>query len=910
MPSIVQRMQGKRKTAPTPPRGTPVLPQDPTAPRPSTPDTPRSTRRSGKPEFFQPLEGAPTGKKRTAPKTAPPLPKRTYHSTDDDSDNEIIYSGNLKRKTPTKAAPKPPAKRTRSTAPSHLPSPARSTASSPSSTLSRSLDDDEDESEEDMIVKKEPPARKRATRTKTLPLPPSPVKTPTKPKVSSPLKKVARRVAASVSDSEQEQEDQEMDEAEVEPEKEVEQSEPEEEDEIALIPTPPASSTPRKTPAKKTASRSTPASTPSRSSRSASTTVTPSRSSHRIQRLPASVADIENAPANLRNRLVGFHMEDEGYGKQVQDEDEESDEEEEDEEVVMRRRAAKGKGRATEDDEEEQEDASMADVEQDELPLPSLSVLPTPPSSPASSAYLASPLHTHLTSALAVLSGQRLPRPALAKDAQTTLPPREVGVTKFPYLEGGYDEWERPLRGALDEVVTKGMGNAVMLLGPRGVGKTMIIERTLSVLSYVHGPSAFATVRLSGLVHTTDRLALRSVAVQLQQQGFGGREFDIDDGDFSSNSATMSSLLRLLEPSSSASASTAGASASTSASTSTEETKSKPLVLIVDEFDLFAQHPRQSFLYCLLDIVQGNRRRGGVAVVGVSSRVDCLSLLEKRVRSRCQSHVLQVMPSSSLDAFLALAKRLMRADERLWELERGSGSEEHEWAKGWNEAVEVFVEGKKVEEYLERVWMVGGNVPTELRGVISHIFYRLDYLSRQSASFSPIPKLSFSLLPPLPSSSTRDPVLSSLTTLELNCLVGCKHLSASTADRQTGFNFEMLWEGYAQHAQRASVTGGAVRGVSAKSYSKAAMREAFDSLRAHELLLPRSSSSTAASTNTAGLGGPVVVPSLAYQAPVARDPFRLYRLVTWAKDVDDEVEARKGGECPEALRRWCKNWLA
>lgn len=85
----------------------------------------------------------------------------------------------------------------------------------------------------------------------------------------------------------------------------------------------------------------------------------------------------------------------------------------------------------------------------------------------------------------------------------------------------------------------------------------------------------------------------------------------------SSNSATMSTLLRLLEPSSS----TSTASTNSSSTHAPTSTRSKPLVLVVDEFDLFAQHPRQSFLYCLLDIVQGNRRRGGVAVVGVSSRV-------------------------------------------------------------------------------------------------------------------------------------------------------------------------------------------------------------------------------------------------------------------------------------------------
>jgi len=69
----------------------------------------------------------------------------------------------------------------------------------------------------------------------------------------------------------------------------------------------------------------------------------------------------------------------------------------------------------------------------------------------------------------------------------------------------------------------------------------------------------------------------------------------------------MTTLLRLLEPS--------------STDLKATEESSKPIILIVDEFDLFALHPRQSFLYCLLDIVQGNRRRGGVGVVGVSSRV-------------------------------------------------------------------------------------------------------------------------------------------------------------------------------------------------------------------------------------------------------------------------------------------------
>jgi Cdc6-like AAA superfamily ATPase len=65
----------------------------------------------------------------------------------------------------------------------------------------------------------------------------------------------------------------------------------------------------------------------------------------------------------------------------------------------------------------------------------------------------------------------------------------------------------------------------------------------------------------------------------------------------------MNTLLRMLEP----------ANDPTSVA-------DKAIIIVVDEFDLFAQHPRQSFLYCLLDIVQGNRRKAGMGVIGISAR--------------------------------------------------------------------------------------------------------------------------------------------------------------------------------------------------------------------------------------------------------------------------------------------------
>lgn len=149
---------------------------------------------------------------------------------------------------------------------------------------------------------------------------------------------------------------------------------------------------------------------------------------------------------------------------------------------------------------------------------------------------------------------------------------------------------------------------------------------------------------------------------------------------------------------------------------------------------------------------------------------------------------------------------------------------------------------------------------------------------------------------------------------ELTVLIAAKHLTSSTLDRHAGFNFEMLYDAYVAHSRRVAASASSSFAIAHKPLSKPALRAAFDSLRAHELLLARTSSSTL-SANGAGTaasagGGMAVAPpsSGAYTPPVARDPWKMYRLTTWAREVDREVEAR-GAECPLALRRWCKNWL-
>lgn len=147
------------------------------------------------------------------------------------------------------------------------------------------------------------------------------------------------------------------------------------------------------------------------------------------------------------------------------------------------------------------------------------------------------------------------------------------------------------------------------------------------------------------------------------------RTFARNGSSQTSNANILSSLLAILEPGPTDDAEEASA-------------RSKPLIFIIDEFDLFAHHSvRQSFLYCLLDCIQGGFRRGGMAVLGLSARADCIETLEKRVKSRCQSRVHHLLPAE--DVLTGVAKTAKDA-MTLNTLDVASPVE-----ADWNEGIEV-----------------------------------------------------------------------------------------------------------------------------------------------------------------------------------------------------------------------------
>lgn len=88
---------------------------------------------------------------------------------------------------------------------------------------------------------------------------------------------------------------------------------------------------------------------------------------------------------------------------------------------------------------------------------------------------------------------------------------------------------------------------------------------------------------------------------------------------------------------------------------------SQSVIFIIDEFDLFATHPRQTLLYNLFDIAQS--RKAPIAVLGCTARLDVVEMLEKRVKSRFSHRYIYLSLPKNLAAFWQVCRQgLMLGD--------------------------------------------------------------------------------------------------------------------------------------------------------------------------------------------------------------------------------------------------------
>ena len=154
---------------------------------------------------------------------------------------------------------------------------------------------------------------------------------------------------------------------------------------------------------------------------------------------------------------------------------------------------------------------------------------------------------------------------------KTPLPsPRAIFASLSPRLAGslssffvGQEDNVKYLLEMLNRTVDKGESNSLLVLGPRGVGKTALVNHVLEEASNKSSwKENVVVVQLSGHIQTDDKVALRDITKQLNLENVVG------DKVFGSFAEHLSFLL---------------------ASLKTGDSTSKPIIFILD-------HPKSIFL--------------------------------------------------------------------------------------------------------------------------------------------------------------------------------------------------------------------------------------------------------------------------------------------------------------------------
>ena len=211
----------------------------------------------------------------------------------------------------------------------------------------------------------------------------------------------------------------------------------------------------------------------------------------------------------------------------------------------------------------------------------------------------------------------------------------------------GLEKQSEDLGRVLDAALRNGENRSIILVGPRGCGKSFVLRHTLRELRsrFVPAEGASSTpflyVRLNGLLQTDDATALKEITRQLSVK---------DAADELEQKEYVPSQKR---------AAAAASSSSNSSSRKPKPSKGKaprgnfaqhlqlledvlwegsqaadgaPVVFVLDEFEAFARSNKQTLLYNLLDLCQSSDTH--MVVVGMTCRLDCIQLLEKRIQSR------------------------------------------------------------------------------------------------------------------------------------------------------------------------------------------------------------------------------------------------------------------------------------
>ena len=403
--------------------------------------------------------------------------------------------------------------------------------------------------------------------------------------------------------------------------------------------------------------------------------------------------------------------------------------------------------------------------------------------------------------------------------------------TRLSNLESEHSK----VSNVITQTITAGESNSMLLIGARGSGKSALVDQILHEQTRRHQDD-FHVVRLNGFIHTDDKIALREIWRQL------GREMELDgDESTSKNYAdTLTTLLALLShPAEMGQEQEAG-----------QITKS--VVFVLDEFELFASHPRQTLLYNLFDIAQS--RKAPIAVLGLTTRIDVAESLEKRVKSRFSHRYVHLGFAKSFTMFQEACKTAisLHYDELSGEerqalgarnevtenLSKESKKDSNSVVADWNTLIDALLQDEVFTSHLRRIFYTTKSIPEFHASMFMPVAtLTTDASTTTSDILAHVTKtLSTSSLAPPDSNLT---LLHSLSTLHLALLICAARITNIHATDVVPF--AQAYEEYKVLASKqklqASASGALAQGAGSRVWSKDVAKGAWEDLIAFGLVI-------------------------------------------------------------------------
>lgn len=255
-------------------------------------------------------------------------------------------------------------------------------------------------------------------------------------------------------------------------------------------------------------------------------------------------------------------------------------------------------------------------------------------------------------------------------------------------------------------------------------------------------------------------------------------------------------------------------------------------IILLEHFDKFTQHPRQTLLYNLFDIAQS--RKAPICVLGMTSKVDAYEALEKRVKSRFSHRVVQ-FHSLNYEQFRAVALSSIQFQSEWPEavvssVPRDEMDQMNKYIIAWNQYI---ADSTELDDFIRYVYLTSSDVKYFFSALLPEIV-ALGRVSTGVETPSAFPSFTM-LLPGVEDLSTQGKagLLTRLSTLALGLLIS----AARVALKSGLINFSTTFDEFHQLSSKSIISQRITGIVNSRIYSAQVSMRAWDELLQEGLLV-------------------------------------------------------------------------